>query len=83
MTIAGTPHIFVGAPFILRKGQEILKLRRHLVGLLLNRNINPGRVFDLTLPLEHRRLPRDGRTPRDQGASAAMSKCQKNARLLK
>ena len=41
-----------------------------LIQLIWDRKIDPGKVFDLTLPLERgrRRLQGDGRTPRHQGA---------------
>ena len=46
-----------------------------LIGLVLNRKIDPGKVFDLTLPLSNPGgggLPRDGRAPRHQGAAASL-----------
>jgi len=44
-----------------------------LIDLVLNGKINPGKVFDLILPLEHGGgLPRDGRAPRDQDAAASV-----------
>ena len=43
-----------------------------LIDLVWNGKINPGKVFDLTLPLDSGggRLPRDGRAARDQDAAA-------------
>ena len=47
-----------------------------LIKLVWERKINPGKVFDLTLPLDQvaGRLPRHGRTPRHQGFTAPMTK---------
>ena len=52
-------------------------VRKYLPDLLervLDRRIDPGLVFDLTLPLDRggRGLRRDGRAPRDQGAAPAL-----------
>ena len=46
----------------------------HLMDLVLDRKINPGKVFDLELPLVGRRrgLPGDGRAPRHQGSAARL-----------
>ncbi len=46
-----------------------------LIQLIWDRKIDPGKVFDLTLPLERGRrgLPGHGRAPRHQGAPAAMT----------
>ena len=43
-----------------------------LIDLVLNEKINPGKVFDLTLPLDQvaEGLSRDGRAPGDQDASS-------------
>jgi threonine dehydrogenase-like Zn-dependent dehydrogenase len=44
-----------------------------LVDLIWNREIDPGKVFDLTLPLEEvAGVPRHGRAPRHQGAALAL-----------
>ena len=45
-----------------------------LLELVLDGRIDPGLVFDLTLPLDEvgRGLPRDGRAARDQGADPAL-----------
>ena len=45
-----------------------------LIDLVFNGTINPGKVFDLVLPLDagRRGLPRDGRAPRDQDAAASV-----------
>ena len=53
-----------------------------LIDLVWNRKINPGKVFDLTLPLERGGggLPRDGRAPRDQGAAASVNATGHNGR---
>ena len=47
-----------------------------LLDLVLEGTIDPGRVFDLTLPLDKvaRGLPGDGRATRHQGAVAALSR---------
>ena len=47
-----------------------------LLDLVLEGKIDPGRVFDLTLPLDKvaRGLPGDGRAPGHQGAAAALSR---------
>ena len=43
-----------------------------LIELVWNGKINPGRVFDLTLPLDQiAELPGDGRAPRDHDAAAS------------
>ena len=44
-----------------------------LMDRIWNRQIDPGKVFDLELPARpgRRRLPGDGRAPRHQGAAAA------------
>ena len=52
-------------------------VRKYLPDLLervLDRRIDPGLVFDLTLPLDEvaEGYRRDGRAPRDQGAAAAL-----------
>ena len=46
-----------------------------LINLVWNRKINPGKVFDLTLPLDQvaEGYPRDGRAPRDQDAAAPVN----------
>ena len=47
-----------------------------LIDLVWNRKIDPGKVFDLTLPLDAggRGLPRDGRAPRHQDAAAPVTR---------
>jgi hypothetical protein len=55
-----------------------------LIDLVWNRKINPGKVFDLTLPLDEvgGGLPRDGRTPRDQDAAAPVIRFALSGRLF-
>jgi hypothetical protein len=67
-----------------------------LIDLVLERKIEPGKVFDLTLPLaDVAELPRDGRAARDQdpccrlvsglrkigGAGGAIPPCRRPGRL--
>jgi hypothetical protein len=45
-----------------------------LIDLVWKRKINPGKVFDLILPLDQvAGLPSDGRAPRDQDAAASIT----------
>ena len=46
-----------------------------LIELICDRAIDPGKVFDLTLPLDagRRGLPRDGRAPRHQDPAAPLT----------
>ncbi len=51
-----------------------------LIDLIWNREIDPGKVFDLTLPLCRRSgggLPRHGRAPRDQVPAATVTEARR------
>lgn len=52
-----------------------------LIDLVLNGTINPGKVFDLTLPLDQMAegLSRDGRAPRDQDAASTVGALRRAA----
>ena len=54
-----------------------------LIELIWSRQIDPGKVFDLTLPLDagRRGLPGDGRAPRHQGAAAPLTSDEGNQRV--
>ena len=79
----GVPHgveldgqsLFFSQTGMLGGPAPVRRFLPHLIDLVLKRKINPGKVFDLTLPLDRGRggLPRDGRAPRDQDAAASLN----------